>query len=90
MAKVTALVARLAAPAVAAAGGEIGDGACGREGGGGPRQSREGADGSVVQPLRRLIRLATPEDLKKVAENHIKEKRPFGPARRRLPSGAWR
>lgn len=40
-------------------------------------QNREVADESIVQPLRRLIRLATPEDLKKVAENHIKEKKAF-------------
>ena len=53
-------------------------------------QNREVADESIVQPLRRLIRLATPEDLKKVAENTSRRKRPFGPARRRLPSGAWR
>ena len=39
--------------------------------------NREVADESIVQPLRRLIRLATPEDLKKVAENHIKEKKAF-------------
>ena len=40
-------------------------------------QNREVADESIVQPLRRLIRLATLEDLKKVAENHIKEKKAF-------------
>ena len=39
--------------------------------------NREVADESIVQPLRKLVRLATPEDLKKVAENHIKEKKAF-------------
>ena len=40
-------------------------------------ENREVADESIVQPLRKLIRLATKEDLKKVAENHIKEKKAF-------------
>lgn len=37
-------------------------------------ENREVSDESIVQPLRKVIRRATPEDLKKVAENHIKEK----------------
>ena len=40
-------------------------------------ENREVADESIVQPLRKLVRLATKEDLKKVAENHIKEKKAF-------------
>ena len=40
-------------------------------------ENREVSDESIVQPLRKVIRRATPEDLKKVAENHIKEKKAF-------------
>lgn len=38
-------------------------------------ENRQVSDENIVQPLRKLIRIATPEDLKKVAENHIKEKK---------------
>ena len=40
-------------------------------------ENRQVSDENIVQPLRKLIRIATPEDLKKVAENHIKEKKAF-------------
>ena len=37
-------------------------------------ENREVKDSAIVQPLRRLIRRATPQDLKQVEENHKKEK----------------
>lgn len=40
-------------------------------------ENREMSDESIVQPLKKLIRVATKEDLKKVAENADKEKTAF-------------
>lgn len=40
-------------------------------------ESQEINDESVVQPLRKLIRIATEEDLRKVEENHRKEETAF-------------
>ena len=40
-------------------------------------ERREIAEEDIVQPLKKLIRLATKDDMKKVAENSIKEKTAF-------------
>lgn len=40
-------------------------------------ENREVSDASIVQPLRKLVRRATAEDLQKVAENRKKEKNAF-------------
>ena len=40
-------------------------------------ERKEIAEEDIVQPLKKLIRIATPDDLKKVAENAIKEKTAF-------------
>lgn len=40
-------------------------------------ENREVPDESIVQPLKKLIRAATEDDLKKVAENRIREKTAF-------------
>lgn len=40
-------------------------------------ENRQVDDSSIVQPLKPLIRIATPEDLKKVEENQKKEKTAF-------------
>ena len=40
-------------------------------------ENREVEDSSIVQPLKKLIRPATKEDLKKLAENRIREKSAF-------------
>ena len=40
-------------------------------------ENREVEDSSIVQPLRKLVRKATQEDLQRVAENHKKEKSAF-------------
>lgn len=40
-------------------------------------ENRQMSDESIVQPLKKLIRVATKEDLKKVAENAEKEKTAF-------------
>lgn len=40
-------------------------------------ENRQLGESEIVQPLRKLIRSATPEDLKKVEENHRKEKNAF-------------
>ena len=40
-------------------------------------ENREVSDASIVQPLKKLIRRATKEDLKKVAENRLREKNAF-------------
>ena len=47
-------------------------------------ENREVADESIVQPLRKVIRPATREDLKRVAENHLKEKKAFKACERGL------
>ena len=41
-------------------------------------ENRQIQDEGVVQPLKPVIRVATPEDLKKVEENRRKEKSAFG------------
>ena len=41
-------------------------------------ENREIHDDNIVQPLKKLIRVATKDDLKKVAENHVREKSAFG------------
>ncbi len=40
-------------------------------------ENRQVHDEDLVQPLKKLIRVATPEDLKKLEENHKKEKNAF-------------
>ena len=47
-------------------------------------ENRQVEDESIVQPLRKVVRPATPEDLKKVAENHIKEKKAFKACQRKI------
>ncbi len=49
-------------------------------------ENREVKDSAIVQPLRRLIRRATPQDLKQVEENHKKEKSAFKACERRIAS----
>lgn len=49
-------------------------------------ENREVKDSAIVQPLRRLIRRATPQDLKQVEENHKKEKSAFKACERRIVS----
>lgn len=41
-------------------------------------ENREVPDDSIVQPLRKLIRIATEADFKRIEENKEKEKRAFG------------
>ena len=41
-------------------------------------ENREVPDDSIVQPLRKLIRIATESDFKRIEENKEKEKRAFG------------
>jgi cell fate regulator YaaT (PSP1 superfamily) len=40
-------------------------------------ENRTVSEEEIVQPLKKLIRIATPEDLKRVEENHKKEKNAF-------------
>ncbi|WP_101698248.1 PSP1 domain-containing protein [Clostridium minihomine] len=40
-------------------------------------ENREVSDENIVQPLKKLIRIATQDDLKKMAENRIREKSAF-------------
>lgn len=40
-------------------------------------ENREVDDADVVKPLKKLLRTATPADLKKIEENHCKEKKAF-------------
>ena len=40
-------------------------------------ENRQVSDDGIVQPLKKLIRIATPQDLKKVEENAAKEKTAF-------------
>ncbi len=40
-------------------------------------ENREVSDSSIVQPLRKLVRRAAKDDLRRVAENHKKEKSAF-------------
>ncbi len=40
-------------------------------------ENRDVEDSSIVQPLRKLIRRATKDDLRKIADNHRKEKSAF-------------
>ena len=40
-------------------------------------ETREVDDADVVKPLKKLLRTATPADLKKIEENHCKEKKAF-------------
>ncbi len=40
-------------------------------------ENREISDENIVQPLKKLIRAATKDDLKKLAENHLREKSAF-------------
>ncbi len=49
-------------------------------------ENRQIGDESLVQPLKPLIRVATPEDLKKVAENQKKEKSAFGICLKKIAS----
>ena len=49
-------------------------------------ENREVRDAAIVQPLRRLIRRATPEDLRQVEENHRKEKSAFKACEKRIAS----
>ena len=41
-------------------------------------ENREVPDDTIVQPLKKLIRVATKEDMRRVAENEIKAKNAFG------------
>ena len=47
-------------------------------------ENREVRDTAIVQPLRKLIRRATPEDLRQVEENHRKEKSAFKACEKRI------
>ncbi len=47
-------------------------------------ENREIRDSAIIQPLRKLIRRATPEDLKQVEENHRKEKSAFKACEKRI------
>ena len=47
-------------------------------------ENREVRDTAIVQPLRKLIRRATPEDLRQVEENHRKEKAAFKACEKRI------
>ncbi|WP_322175390.1 PSP1 domain-containing protein [Acutalibacter caecimuris] len=47
-------------------------------------ENREVRDTAIVQPLRKLIRKATPEDLRQVEENHRKEKSAFKACEKRI------
>ena len=47
-------------------------------------ENREVRDSAIVQPLRQLIRKATPQDLKQVEENHKKEKSAFVTCEKRI------
>lgn len=49
-------------------------------------ENRQIGDESLVQPLKPLIRVATPDDLKKVAENQKKEKSAFGICLKKIAS----
>ena len=49
-------------------------------------ENRQIGDESLVQPLKPLIRVATPEDLKKVEENRKKEKSAFGVCLKKIAS----
>jgi cell fate regulator YaaT (PSP1 superfamily) len=49
-------------------------------------ENRQIGDESLVQPLKPLIRVATPEDLKKVAENRKKEKSAFAVCLKKIAS----
>ena len=47
-------------------------------------ENREVRDSAIIQPLRKLIRRATPEDLRQVEENHRKEKAAFKACEKRI------
>ena len=47
-------------------------------------ENTEGRDSAIIQPLRKLIRPATPEDLRTVEENHKKEKSAFKACEKRI------
>ena len=47
-------------------------------------ENREVEDSSIVQPLRKLVRKATQEDLQRVEENHKKEKSAFKACEKRI------
>lgn len=49
-------------------------------------ENRQIGDESLVQPLKPLIRVATPDDLKKMAENRKKEKTAFGICLKKIAS----
>ncbi len=46
--------------------------------------NREIADEEIVKPLKKLIRIATEEDIKKVAENKAKERDAFGICQKKI------
>ncbi len=47
-------------------------------------ENREVRDSAIIQPLRKLIRRATSEDLRQVEENHRKEKAAFKACEKRI------
>ena len=47
-------------------------------------ENREVSDEAIVQPLRKVIRKATKEDLKRVAENRKKEKTAFSACEKKI------
>ena len=47
-------------------------------------ENRDVPEDSIVQPLRKVVRKATKEDLQKVEENHKKEKSAFKACERRI------
>ncbi len=47
-------------------------------------ENTEVRDSAIIQPLRKLIRPATPEDLRTVEENHKKEKSAFKACEKRI------
>ena len=53
-------------------------------------ENREVPDDQIVKPLKMIIRTATSEDLKIVAENHAKEKMHFRSACKKLRRISWR
>lgn len=53
-------------------------------------ENREISDENIVQPLKKLIRAATKDDLKKLAENHLREKARSISAARKSPTTSWK
>ena len=51
---------------------------------------REVEDKKVIQPLKAVIRIATPEDDEREARNRRKEKKPFRFVWKRLQSTSWK